>query len=177
MTPKTDSVTPTAVRRGRLTAVLLAALPLLAAACSGGSSPTAPDGPISAESVEATSVALVNGARGDSGLGQLWFDPVLCEIAREHSRRMRDEGFVSHFDSGGAAVDGRLRAYGVRFTMAGENIATLGDTMDPAGDAHRGFMGSAPHRANILQAAYTSVGVGVATNGDQYWITQVFIRE
>ena len=176
MTPKLHSLTDRLVRRVRLAAVALP-LCLLAAACSSGSSPTAPDGAISAESVEAASVALVNEARRDDGLGQLWFDPVLCEIARQHSQRMRDEGFVSHFDRAGTAVDGRLRNYGVRFTMAGENIATVGDTTDPAGDAHRGFMNSAPHRANILQAAYTSVGVGVATNGDQYWVTQVFIRE
>lgn len=167
MTPNLHSLT--------VAAVLLASLPF-AAACSG-SSPTAPDGPLAAESVEAGSAALINGARGGDGLRQLWFDPVLSEVAREHSRRMRDEGFVSHFDSGGGAVDGRLRAYGVHFTMAGENIATLGDTSDPAGDAHRGFMGSAPHRANILEPAYTSVGVGVATNGDRYWVTQIFIRE
>lgn len=176
MTPKLDSLTVCVLRRVRLAAVALPAACLLAA-CSSGSSPTAPDGAMSAQSVEAGSVALVNDARRDGGLGQLWFDPVLSEIAREHSRRMRDEGFVSHFDTGGTAVDGRLRAYGVHFTMAGENIATLGDTTDPAGDAHRGFMNSAPHRANILQPAYTSVGVGVATNGDQYWVTQIFIRE
>lgn len=176
MTPKLHSLTVAAARRARPAVGLLAAVSLLAAAC-GGSSPTAPDGPAAAESVEAASMALVNEARRDGGLGQLAFDPVLCEVARAHSRQMRDEGFVSHFDSSGGAVDGRLRSYGVRFTMAGENIATLGDTTDPAGDAHRGFMGSTPHRANILEGRYTSVGVGVATNGDQYWITQVFIRE
>ena len=174
MTPKRHSLTTRRSRR-RLAAALVALL--FVAACGGSSGPTAPEGPLPAESVEAASVALVNSARGSDGLGQLAFDPVLCEIAREYSRQMRDDGFVSHYDAGGTAVDGRLRSYGVHFTMAGENIASLGDTTDPAGDAHRGFMGSASHRANILHAGFTSVGVGVATNGDTYWITQVFIRE
>jgi uncharacterized protein YkwD len=173
MTPK-HSLTASPARRA-LAAALLVTFTFLAA-CSG-SSPTEPDGPISIDSVEATSVSLVNGARGQNGKGALAFDPVLCEIARTYSRQMRDQGFVSHYDAAGTAVDGRLRSYGVHFTMAGENIATLGDTTDPAGEAHRGFMASASHRANILQPGFTSVGVGVATNGDQYWLTQVFIRE
>ena len=157
---------------------LLFVFNLLAAGCSGSSSsPTEPGGGLSSDAVEGASMSLINGERGRSGVDPLVFDPVLCEIARQYSREMRDQGFVSHYDQAGVAVDGRLNSAGVRFVMAGENIATLGDTVDPAGDAHRGFMNSAPHRANILLAGYTGVGVGVATNGDQWWITQIFIRE
>jgi uncharacterized protein YkwD len=38
-------------------------------------------------------------------------------------------------------------------------------------------MASPPHRANILGERFTNVGVGVATDGESYWITQIFIRE
>lgn len=176
MAPKLSSrVTGRSARS--LAAALLVAVQLFALSCGSSSSPTEPGGALDPDAVEASSVSLLNGERSRAGLGQLWFDPVLGEIARRYSSEMRDQGFVSHYDPAGAAVDGRLRAAGVRFVMAGENIVTLGDTLDPAGDAHRGFMGSAPHRANIVGAAYTSVGVGVATNGDQWWITQIFIRE
>lgn len=158
-------------------AALVAAANLVAVACSGSSSsPTESGGPVSAEQVEASSVAMINSERGGAGLGQLWFDPVLSEVARQYSREMRDQGFVSHYDQHGVAVDGRLRSAGVRFVKAGENIAAV-ETADPAGDAHRGFMASAPHRANILAGDYTSVGVGVASVGDKFWITEIFIRE
>lgn len=158
-------------------ASLVVASSLLAVACSGSSSsPTESSGPVSADQVEASSAALINGERGEAGLGQLWFDPVLSEVARQYSREMRDQGFVSHYDEHGVAVDGRLRNAGVRFVKAGENIAAV-ETADPAGDAHRGFMASAPHRANILAGDYTSVGVGVASVGDKFWITEIFIRD
>lgn len=177
MTPQLDPVIRRPLPRALLAVALLATFNLFAVACSSSSTPTEAGGTISAQSVEDSSVYLVNGARRDHGIEVLDFDPVLGEIAREYSRQMRDKGFVSHFDAAGTAVDGRLRAYGVHFTIAGENIASVGDTRDPAGDAHRGFMGSTSHRANILHPRFTSVGVGVATDGDQYWLTQVFIRE
>lgn len=169
----------TAGRSARsLTMALLLTANLFAVACSESSgSPTGPGGGMNLDQVETSSMALVNGERGGADLGQLWFDPVLCEIARRHSQRMRNEGFVSHFDANGTAVDGRLRAAGVSFTMASENIAVVGDTQEPARQAHHGFMASPPHRANILGDRFTNVGVGVATDGETYWITQIFIRE
>lgn len=169
------SIVRRAVRFGTAAFVLVVAV--LAAGCSGSSSsPTESGGPLSGDQVEASSAALINSERGQSGAGQLWFDPVLSEVARQYSREMRDQGFVSHYDENGNAVDARLRNAGVRFVMAGENIATL-QTVDPASDAHRGFMDSAPHRANILGERYTSVGVGAVSLGDKWWITQIFIRE
>lgn len=176
MFSKLDSISTGRTPRSLATALLLTAS-LFAVACSDSSSPTAPGGGVNLDQVEASSMALVNSERGGAGLGQLWFDPVLCEIARRHSQRMRNEGFVSHFDASGTAVDGRLRSAGVSFTMASENIAVVGDTQDPARQAHSGFMGSPVHRANILGERFTNVGVGVATDGERYWVTQIFIRE
>lgn len=173
---KLDLVLSRRAARGAAAGLLVAAH-LVSLACGDSSGPTAPSGAVSLEQVESSSMALVNGERGGAGLGQLWFDPVLSEIARSYSQQMRSEGFVSHYDGSGAAVDSRLRSAGVTFRMASENIAVLGDTRDPAGDAHRGFMGSAVHRANILGGRFTNVGVGVATDGERYWITQIFIQE
>lgn len=180
MTPTATlrSFEPGTTRRAALSAAVVLCLALFAGACGSSSSPSEPTSAVvTAESVEASSASLANRERGTDGLEMLWFDPVLSEIARQYSREMRDQGFVSHYDKNGIAVDGRLRVAGVSFTMAGENIATLGRTTDPAGEAHRGFMNSASHRANILDSRFTSVGVGMATDGDQFWITQVFIRE
>lgn len=176
MLSKLDPLTAGRTARSIAMTLLLTAN-LFAVACSDSSSPTGPGGGVNLDRVEASSVALVNSERGGAGLGQLWFDPVLCEIARRHSQQMRNAGFVSHFDASGTAVDGRLRSAGVSFTMASENIAVVGDTQDPARQAHSGFMGSPAHRANILGDRFTNLGVGVATDGERYWITQIFIRE
>jgi uncharacterized protein YkwD len=177
MISKRDPITAGRPAKSLATALLLTAS-LFAVACSdSAASPTSPGGGMNLGQVEASSMALVNSERGGAGLGQLWFDPVLCEIARSHSQQMRNDGFVSHYDASGTAVDGRLRSAGVTFSMASENIAVVGDTQDPAGQAHRGFMASPPHRANILGERFSNVGVGVSTDGERYWVTQIFIRD
>lgn len=154
----------------------LLALSLLGAACSG-SSPTAPGQ--SAQSpfaVEGSSFARVNEARRGDGKPELDLDPLLSEIARVYSRRMRDEGFFGHQDGAGGGLRDRLGASGITFSLAGENLAYVENAEDPAAMAHQMLMGNAAHRANILEGRYTEVGIGVAQADDTYWITQVFLR-
>lgn len=165
---------------GRLVRPLLLALQALLLALPGlacsGSSPTAPGGGPTASSVEASAFARINQSRRGDGKGELMLDPVLSEIARSYSRRMRDEGFFGHEDPSGQGLVDRLRASGITFSLAGENLANVGGASDPAARAHELLMGNSTHRANILDARYTEVGIGVAQNGDTYWMTQVFLR-
>lgn len=157
--------------------VLAASVLVLPACSSGGDSPTEPgaSGPAAA-SVASSSFSHVNGERRAANLPELMFDPVLAEIARQHSERMRDGGFFSHDDPSGSTPSSRLRAAGVSFSRLGENLATVSGHSDPARTAHQALMGNPSHRGNILAADFTLVGVGVAQQGDSYWITQVFIR-
>ena len=142
----------------------------------GGGGPTAPkDGPAVA-SVEGSSFALVNDERRRAGEPELMFDPVLSELARRYSERMRDEGFFSHDDPSGGNTASRVRAAGISFSVVGENLAELSGAADPARQAHASFMGNADHRANILERRFTLAGVGVARSGNRYWITQLFLR-
>lgn len=159
-----------------LIALALLVLLVLSAACSG-SSPTAPgQGGPSGFAVEGSSYARVNEARRGEGKPDLLLDPVLSEVARAYSRRMRDEGFFGHQDGSGKGLRDRLAAAGIGFTMAGENLAYVENASDPAAMAHQMLMGNAAHRANILEGRYTEIGIGVAQSGDTYWITQVFLR-
>lgn len=145
-------------------------------ACSG-SSPTSPgSGGPSALSVEASAYSRINQSRRDDGKTALLLDPVLTEIARAHSRRMRDLGFFGHQDPSGAGLVDRLRAAGVTFSLAGENLATVDGATDPSAVAHQGLMANATHRGNILDPRYTEIGIGVAQSGGSYWMTQVFLR-
>lgn len=157
--------------------VLLTPLALLFfAACGGGStSPTEPSA-VSPFQVESQSTSLVNQARSSEGLSpELSQDQLIAEIAREHSTAMRDKGFFAHVDPDGNRLRDRLRAAGVSFRSAGENLAQVDGASDPAGQAHRMLMGSPSHRENILSEKYEVIGVGVAKQGGTYWITQVFI--
>jgi len=63
-----------------------------------------------------------------------------------------------------------MRAFGLRYRYAGENIAYGQRTPQAVVNA---WMNSSGHRANILNANYTQIGVGYVADGN-YW-TQMFI--
>ncbi len=146
------------------------------AACSGGLSPTEP-ARLSIADVEFQSFQMVNEARRDGGVEPpLELAESISTVARAHSEAMRDEDFFGHVDSNGNEVGGRLGAAGVGFTRAGENLARVSGSGNPAATAHALLMGSGGHRDNILSADFRLVGVGAARRGDTFWITQVFIQ-
>lgn len=162
----------------KATRLAVPAVLLALAACGGsdgGSSPTDPGFAPPAQ-VEAQSFQLVNRARADEGLPPLAQDPRLGEIARTYSAAMRDRDFFSHVDPEGNDFVDRLRQGGVVFTAAGENLALVTNSGDPAGFAHEGFLRNPEHRRNILDGNLTHAGVGVAREGGTYWITQLFVR-
>ena len=156
----------------------IAVLALALSACSGGGSgdsPTSPQGLTPAD-VEAHSFALVNEARSENNRKELTFHPGLADVARAHSEAMRDQGFFGHRNPQGQGLRGRLNAASIRFSSASENLAQVVDGQQPGLIAHHFLMDSAEHRDNILNPAFTRVGVGVAQDGDAWWITQVFIK-
>jgi uncharacterized protein YkwD len=160
-------------------AVTLAAAAVLAGACSGGggAAPTAPGEP-SAALVEFDSFTLVNAARVSNAVQPpLELREAISQVAREHSRHMRDQGFFDHTDRQGRTVMERLQEAGIGFATAGENLAMTVHIANPAGWAHDQLMQSAEHRANLLNPHFQFVGVGVAKDGDRYWITQVFVGQ
>jgi uncharacterized protein YkwD len=164
--------------RGRSVLLTTCALVALLASCGGSaSSPTDPGPPGVAEAeVEYFSFELVNRARGQEGAGELSYDDTLSEVAREHSRRMRDDGFFAHVDPNGNDFSDRLRQAGVHVMVAGENLAIVEGSGSPASNAHRAFLNNPGHRANLLDGRFTHGGVGVARRGDSFWITQLFVR-
>src|SRR5258708_15544725 len=63
----------------------------------------------------------------------------------------------------GQLADNMVSAAGIQWTAWGENIEWQSGGGDPASAAaslEKGFMNSPPHRANILNANYTQVGIG-----------------
>ena len=121
--------------------------------------------------LEARMLELVNAERTTAGLRPLAADPALADVARAHSRDMFARGYFSHASPEGAQASDRMRQAGVRFLVAGENLA-LAPTLAMA---HQGLMNSPGHRANILRPQYGRVGIGVLDGGRRgLMVTQNF---
>jgi uncharacterized protein YkwD len=120
---------------------------------------------------EAAMLRLVNQERTSRGLPALQANEPARAVARTYSVRMFAGGFFSHIDPDGKSPFDRLRAAGVPYNAAGENLA-LAPTLDLA---HRGLMNSPGHRANILSKEYHAVGIGIIDGGVYgLMVTQVF---
>jgi len=111
--------------------------------------------------LEAKMLELVNSERVANGLRPLAPDPELTQVARQHSADMFARGYFAHDTPEGLDPFARMRAAGVRFDAAGENLA-LAPTVQVA---HTGLMNSPGHRANILQKAFGRVGIGIMDGG------------
>ena len=119
---------------------------------------------------EAEVIRLVNDIRRQNGLGTLKTNWELSRVARYKSADMQKNGYFSHTSPTYGSPQQMIKAFGISYRASGENIA-YGYATPQA--VVNGWMNSAGHRANILNAAYTQIGVGYVAKGN-YW-TQMFI--
>lgn len=104
-------------------------------------------------------------ARKGSKLPPLVHHAGLRDLARAQAEQMARTKTLSHTPDLGGRV-----ATVVNWQRVGENIG-YGPSMEAV---HQQFMGSAPHRANIL-GQYNMVGVGVSRDETgRYWVVQIF---
>lgn len=115
-------------------------------------------------------VRLVNEARAQNGLQPLTVNWELSRIARYKSQDMADNGYFSHTSPTYGSPFDMIHAFGLSYRTAGENIA-YGQTTPQI--VMNSWMNSSGHRANILNASFTQIGVGYSPDGN-YW-TQMFI--
>lgn len=114
---------------------------------------------------------LVNDIRLEYGLREFEYDDQLADVARAHSQDMIDRDFFDHENPDGDSPFDRMRAAGLRFTMAAENIAAGYPSPESVVE---GWMNSPGHRANIL-SENKRMGVGLALGGSYgYYWTQCF---
>ncbi len=134
-------------------------------------SPDAFTSPGCGTAVEQAQLALTNAARAEDGDAPLRCDVLMTTVARAHSQDMCDRRYFSHTSLDGRSPFERMRAAGVMFSTAGENIAQGQRTADAV---HTSWMNSSGHRANILNGAYGRIGIGLSEcDGRMYW-TQIF---
>ena len=121
-------------------------------------------------SFESEVVRLVNEIRVEQGLKPLTANWELSRVARYKSQDMMDNRYFSHISPTYGTPFQMIRAFGLSFRTAGENIAYGQRTPQAVVNA---WMNSSGHRANILNSSYTQIGVGYVAAGN-YW-TQMFI--
>jgi uncharacterized protein YkwD len=111
--------------------------------------------------LEMKMLQLVNQERTKRGLKPLQWDPEILPVARAHSQDMFARGYFSHYTLEGKDPFDRMKAAGIKYYSAGENLA-LGPTLSIC---HEGLMNSPGHRANILNPTYGRVGIGILDGG------------
>lgn len=126
----------------------------------------------SVTSYEQEVIRLVNEIRAENGLKALTYDWELGRVARFKSQDMKDNRYFAHNSPVYGTPFQMIRNFGISFRSAGENIAKGYATPQAVVN---GWMNSSGHRANILNANYTHIGVGYVSGGN-YW-TQMFISK
>ncbi|SMD05457.1 CAP domain-containing protein [Sporomusa malonica] len=117
---------------------------------------------------ELQAIDLLNNDREKQGLPRLIADSRLTQVARKHAADMVSKNYFSHTNLQGQSPFDRLKANGIAYRSAGENIAYNYNIAD----MEAAWMKSPGHRANILNSGYTHVGVGLypGENGTIYGV-------
>lgn len=135
--------------------------------------PTVKPSVSTASEMEKEVLEIVNQERTSRGLKPLTWAEDLANVARAHSRDMINRNFFSHTNPDGQSPFDRIKANGISYRAAAENIA-YGQKNAQA--VMNSWMNSSGHRANILNANLKEIGIGAVKNqnGTIYW-TQVFV--
>ena len=106
----------------------------------------------------------INAERARVGVAPLAVDGDATEKAQQWAVKLAAEQRLSHSNVA-AGIDGAWRSLG-------ENVAAAATVED----LHRILMSSAGHRARLLDARFTHVGIGIARGGDgKLYTAQVFV--
>jgi uncharacterized protein YkwD len=98
--------------------------------------------------------SMISGYRGNNGLGPVAIDPELMRLANEQAQAMAARDKLDH-DTAHPFSD-RIRKSGVDAAITVENIAAGYHTL---AEAFSGWRDSPSHRANMLNASVTRMGI------------------
>jgi len=105
-----------------------------------------------------------NKERVQHGLGELSLNSQLAQAAQTKADDMAKRNYWAHVTPDGNPPWTFIKAAGYGYSSAGENLAYGFEGSD---STVAGWMGSTPHRLNMLNSGYQNVGFGVA-NADDY---------
>jgi len=114
---------------------------------------------------------LINNERAKAGLPSLKLSAALGTAARIKADEMCAKKYFNHTSPIYGSPFEMLKAFGISYRTAGENIAKGQKSPKAVLGA---WMSSEGHRANILNRDFKDVGIGYATDGKiTYWV-QIF---
>ncbi len=117
-------------------------------------------------------LGAINALRRGADVTALRRDPVLDDVAARHAATLARLGRLAHSPSPDDTPVERLRAAGVVSARVAENLAR-GRTLT---EAHASLVRSPSHRANLLDGALDTVGLGLARAGGEIYLVEVFAR-
>ena len=109
---------------------------------------------------------LVNQERAKAGLKPVQLDSALSDVALAKAADMSNNHYFDHNSPTYGSPFDMMKKYGISFMTAGENIA-MGQRSPE--EVMNQWMNSEGHRQNIMNPAFTKIGVGY-TNG--YWVQE-----
>ena len=112
---------------------------------------------------EADAFSRTNAIRKSRAVSELAWNEAAYAKAVSWSKHMADQGRLSHSNLADGIPGG--------WTRLGENVAYAGSVEQ----AMVALAGSAPHMANMVNPAFTSIAIGVVERDGRVWVTQVFI--
>lgn len=127
--------------------------------------------------VESQILALINNIRVENGLAPLVTNQMLTDIARTRSQDMQQRNYFSHTTPDGKNIFNILKESGVVYKNAGENLGHASPVSYGTAEAFvNAWMNSPSHRANIIRAKYSKIGIGVVDAGDRRVVTTIFMN-
>jgi uncharacterized protein YkwD len=147
-------------------AVLAIGAPSALASCPNEGVQVSQDDPAAV----AATLCLLNQERTSRGLSALTPSPVLDKAADRYAENMVEGGFFDHVSPGGSTFLQRIKAAGwapAGGWTAGENIAWGSGSLATPASIVDGWMHSAGHKANILNGAFSQIGIGIASGAPQ----------
>jgi uncharacterized protein YkwD len=160
--------------RARLLSQIVTASPTATRAAIQGLLPYT--GPLSSSGGGAAlELQLVERDRALAGRPALVSDVGLVRAATMRAQDMLSRRYFSHYDptTGKLAYPIALRQAGVTYSVAGENLAWSWPSLSMQW-ANQFFMGTADHRANILNPAFHRVGIAVLSGGGRTVLVELF---
>lgn len=128
---------------------------------TNGNTPTA----AATASDETAFLDALNDVRSDAGLPALALNPQLSDLARDHAEVMANADEIFHANPISAGYEGP-------WSKIGENVG-VGANVSALVDA---FAASPGHYANIVDPAFTEIGIGVAWRGNALYTVHRFLE-
>ena len=116
---------------------------------------------------------LVNQERARAGAGPVAWNAALESEALEYACQLIDDDFFAHVNPRtGSTLADRAEQAGYQYWIIGENLAA--GQPDPT-SVVEAWMNSPEHRENLLNSAFTEMGVAVRGGGEYniYWVQEL----